>query len=285
MEYLRVDNLTKAYGNKILFENISFVINKKEKFALIAKNGTGKTSLLNIITGKDISDSGKVSLNNSISVAYLEQEPVFFGDNTVIEQVFNSSGNIVNAVKDYERAMQSQNEKEIRKAVETMDRLEAWEFEREIKTILTKLKITDFEKKVKILSGGQKKRLALANALLNKPDFLMLDEPTNHLDFEMIEWLEDYLSKSDITVLTVTHDRYFLDKICNRIIEIDDNELHLYKGNYAHYLVKRQERINISKVNIEKARNLLRIEAQWMSKQPKARATKAKHRINNYYKR
>ncbi|MCD4791673.1 MAG: ABC-F family ATP-binding cassette domain-containing protein [Bacteroidales bacterium] len=284
MEYLRVDNLTKAYGNKILFENISFVINKKEKFALIAKNGTGKTSLLNIITGKDISDSGKVSLNNSISVAYLEQEPVFFGDNTVIEQVFNSSGNIVNAVKDYERAMQSQNEKEIRKAVETMDRLEAWEFEREIKTILTKLKITDFEKKVKILSGGQKKRLALANALLNKPDFLMLDEPTNHLDFEMIEWLEDYLSKSDITVLTVTHDRYFLDKICNRIIEIDDNELHLYKGNYAHYLVKRQERINISKVNIEKARNLLRIEAQWMSKQPKARATKAKHRINNYYK-
>ncbi len=284
MEYLRVEKLTKSYGIKTLFENISFVINKKEKFALIAKNGTGKTSLLNIITGKDISDSGKVSLNNSISVAYLEQEPVFFGDNTVIEQVFNSSGKIVNSVKDYERAMQSQDEKEIREAVETMDRLEAWEFEREIKTILTKLKITDFEKKVNILSGGQKKRLALANALLNKPDFLMLDEPTNHLDFEMIEWLEDYLSKSDITVLTITHDRYFLDKICNRIIEIDGNELHLYKGNYAHYLVKRQERINISKVNIEKARNLLRIEAQWMSKQPKARATKAKHRIDNYYK-
>ena len=284
MEYLRVENLTKSYGIKILFENISFVINKKEKFALIAKNGTGKTSLLNIITGKDISDSGKVSLNNSISVAYLEQEPVFFGDNTVIEQVFNSSGKIVNVVKEYERAMQSQNEKEIREAVETMDRLEAWEFEREIKTILTKLKITDFEKKVNILSGGQKKRLALANALLNKPDFLLLDEPPNHLDFEMIEWLEDYLSKSDITVLTITHDRYFLDKICNRIIEIDDNELHLYKGNYAYYLVKRQERINISKVNIEKARNLLRIEAQWMSKQPKARATKAKHRIDNYYK-
>ena len=284
MEYLRVENLTKAYGNKILFENISFIVNEKEKFALIAKNGTGKTSLLNIITGKDIPDSGKVILNKSISVTYLEQEPVFFGNNSVIEQVFNSSDKIAKAVKNYEQAMQSQNEPEIREAIETMDRLEAWEFEREIKTILTKLKITDFEKKVNILSGGQIKRLALANALLNKPDFLILDEPTNHLDFEMIEWLEDYISKSDITVLTVSHDRYFLDKICNVIIEIDNNELFRYNGNYAHYLVKRQERIDISKANIEKAKNLLKIEAQWMSRQPQARATKAKHRIDNYYK-
>lgn len=284
MEYLRVENLTKAYGNKILFENISFIVNEKEKFALIAKNGTGKTSLLNIITGKDIPDSGKVILNKSISVTYLEQEPVFFGNNSVIEQVFNSSDKIAKAVKNYEQAMQSQNESEIREAIETMDRLEAWEFEREIKTILTKLKITDFEKKVNILSGGQKKRLALANALLNKPDFLILDEPTNHLDFEMIEWLEDYISKSDITVLTVSHDRYFLDKICNVIIEIDNNELFRYNGNYAHYLVKRQERIDISKANIEKAKNLFKIEAQWMSRQPQARATKAKHRIDNYYK-
>ena len=284
MEYLRVENLSKSYGNKILFENISFVVNKSEKFTLIAKNGTGKTSLLNIITGKDIADSGKLSLNKSIEVTYLEQDPVFSGDNTVIEQVFNSSDKIAKTVKEYELAMQSQNEAEIREAVETMDRLEAWEFEREIKTILTILKITDFDKKVNILSGGQKKRLALANALLNKPDFLILDEPTNHLDFEMIEWLEDYLSKSDITVLMVTHDRYFLDKISNVIIEIDNKELHKYKGNYSYFLQKRQERIEISKANIEKTKNLLRKEAQWMNRQPQARATKAKSRIDNYYK-
>lgn len=284
MTYLQVDNLSKSYGTKSLFEDISFVINKNDKCALIAKNGAGKTTLLNIIMENDIADEGKVSLNKQISTSYLVQEPIFDGDNTVMEQVFSSSDKIAKVVKEYELAMLSENEKKIQDAVETMDRLDAWDFEREIKLILTKLKITDFDKKVSILSGGQRKRLALANTLLNKPDFIILDEPTNHLDFEMIEWLEEYLAKSQITVLIVTHDRYFLDKVCNAILEIDDNQVFRYKGNYAYYLKKREERIENMSANIEKAKNLLRTEAKWMSRQPQARATKAKSRIDNFYK-
>ncbi|NPA44688.1 MAG: ABC-F family ATP-binding cassette domain-containing protein [Chlorobi bacterium] len=284
MTYLQVENLSKSYGNKSLFEDISFVINKGDKCALIAKNGAGKTTLLNIIMENDIADEGKVSLNKEISIAYLSQEPVFDGENTVMEQVFNSSDKVAKAVKEYEEAMLSADEKEIQKAVETMDRLDAWDFEREIKQILTKLKITDFDKKVSVLSGGQRKRLALANTLLNKPDFIILDEPTNHLDFEMITWLEEYLAKSDITVFLVTHDRYFLDKVCNVILEIDDNQVFKYKGDYAYYLRKRAERIENMSANIEKAKNLLRTEAKWMSRQPQARATKAKYRIDNFYK-
>ncbi|MCF6366909.1 MAG: ABC-F family ATP-binding cassette domain-containing protein [Bacteroidales bacterium] len=284
MTYLQVENLSKSYGNKTLFENISFVINKKDKCALIAKNGAGKTTLLNIITGNDIADSGKSGLNKDISTAYLIQEPVFEGSKTVIDQVFESSDKISKIIKDYEQAMLSEDESMIQKAVETMDREDAWDFEREIKLILTKLKITDFEKKVSVLSGGQRKRLALANVLLSKPDFIILDEPTNHLDFEMIEWLEEYLAKSEITVFLVTHDRYFLDKVCNVILEIDDNQIFRYKGNYLHYLKKRTERIEITNANIEKAKNLLIKESKWMNRQPQARATKAKSRIDNFYK-
>lgn len=284
MTYLQVDNLSKSYGTKSLFEDISFVINEKDRCALIAKNGAGKTTLLNIIMGNDIADEGKYSLNKDISIAYLSQEPEFDGNKTVMEQVFSSSDNIAKAVKDYEIAMFSENENEIQKAVETIDRLNAWDFEREIKQILTKLKITDFDKKVSILSGGQKKRLALANTLLNKPDFIILDEPTNHLDFEMITWLEEFLVKSDITVFLVTHDRYFLDKVCDVILEIDDDQVFKYKGSYAYYLRKRAERIENMSANIEKARNLLRTETKWMNRQPQARATKAKARIDNFYK-
>jgi len=284
MTYLQVDGLSKSYGNKSLFEDITFVINKGDKCALIAKNGAGKTTLLNIVMGNDIADEGKISLNKEISTSYLSQEPTFNGENTVMEQVFNSSDKVAKAVKEYEEAMLSENEKEIQKAVETMDRLDAWDFEREIKQILTKLKITDFDKKVSILSGGQRKRLALANTLLNKPDFIILDEPTNHLDFEMITWLEEFLAKSDITVFLVTHDRYFLDKVCNVILEIDDNQVFKYKGDYAYYLRKRAERIENMSANIEKAKNLLRTEAKWMNRQPQARATKAKSRIDNFYK-
>ena len=284
MTYLQVDNLSKSYGNKSLFENISFVINERDKCALIAKNGAGKTTLLNIIMGNDIADDGKFSLNKNISTAYLVQEPIFEGDNTVMDQVFKSSDKIAGIIKDYEQAMLSEDEALIQKAVETIDRMEAWDFEREIKLILTKLKITDFDKKVSILSGGQRKRLALANVLLNKPDFIILDEPTNHLDFEMIEWLEEYLAKSEITVFLVTHDRYFLDKVCDVILEIDDDQVFRYKGNYLHYLKKRAERVEITTANIEKAKNLLRSESKWMSRQPKARATKAKSRIDNFYK-
>ncbi len=284
MTFLQVDNLSKSYGNKTLFENISFVINKGDKCALIAKNGAGKTTLLNIIMGNDIADEGKFALNKDISVAYLAQEPEFDGRNTVMEQVFSSSDKVAKAVKDYELAMISENEKDIQQAVETIDRLEAWDFEREIKQILTKLKITDFDKKVEILSGGQKKRLALANTLLNKPDFIIMDEPTNHLDFDMIEWLEEFLAKSDITVFLVTHDRYFLDKVCDVILEMDDNQIFKYKGDYSYYLRKRAERIENLTANIEKAKNLLRTEAKWMNRQPQARATKAKARIDNFYK-
>jgi ATP-binding cassette subfamily F protein uup len=284
MTYLQVSELSKSYGNKTLFEEISFLINKKNKCALIAKNGAGKTSLLNIITGYDIADSGTIYLNTEIAVSYLKQDPVFEGNNTVIEQVFTSSDKVAVAVKEYEEAMLSEDELRIQTAVDTMDRLEAWDFEREIKTILSKLKITDFDKSVNILSGGQRKRLALANVLLNKPDFLILDEPTNHLDFEMIEWLEEYLAKSEITVLLVTHDRYFLDRVCDVILELDDNQIFRYEGNYLYYLKKREERLNVVKAEADKTQNLLRSESQWMSRQPQARATKAKSRIDSFYK-
>ncbi len=283
-EILKVENLSKAYGNKTLFEDISFVINEKNKVALIAKNGTGKTSLLNIITGKDIADSGNFRLKNNISVGFLEQEPKFENEGSVIEQVLNSSDKVAIAVKKYEKAVLSENVTLIQEAADEMDRLDAWDFEREIKTVLTKLKLTDFEKSVKILSGGQKKRLALAVAILNKPDFLILDEPTNHLDFEMIEWLEDYILKSSLTLLLVTHDRYFLDRVCDVILEIDDEKIFKYQGNYDFFLRKRKERIENTQAEINKAKSILKTETKWMNRQPQARATKAKSRIDNFYK-
>jgi len=283
-EILKVENLSKAYGNKILFEGISFVINEKEKVALAAKNGTGKTSLLNIITGKDIADSGKFMLKNGISVGFLEQEPKFENSGTLIEQVLNSSDKTAIVVKKYEKALISGNPNLIQSAADEMDVLEAWDFEREIKTVLTKLKLTDFEKPVNLLSGGQKKRLALAVAILNKPDFLILDEPTNHLDFEMIEWLEDYIVKSSLTLLLVTHDRYFLDSVCNVILEIDDEKIFKYQGNYDYFLRKRKERIENMQAEIAGAKSKLRTESEWMNRQPQARATKAKSRIDSFYK-
>lgn len=284
INYLNIENLSKSYGEKPLFEDVSFVINKSEKVALIAKNGSGKTSLINIISGKDIADSGKFTINKDISTSFLEQEPEFDGNNTVIEQVFMSSDKITAAVKEYEKAMISGNSKAIESAVEQMDILNAWDYEANIKQILDKFKITDFNQPVRELSGGQKKRLALANTLINNPDFLILDEPTNHLDFEMIEYLETYLTKSHITLFIVTHDRYFLDKVCDRIIEIDGCEVFSYKGYYAHYLEKRAERIEVMYAGIEKAKNLLRKEAEWMNRMPQARSSKSKYRIENFYK-
>lgn len=283
-EILKIENLSKAYGNKTLFKDVSFIINEKEKVALIAKNGKGKTSLLNIITGKDIADSGKFSLKKNVFLGFLEQEPKFENSGNILEQVLNSSDKVAFAVKEYERAVLSENPDLIQKSSDEMDRLAAWDFEREIKTVLTKLKLIDFDKPIQLLSGGQKKRLALAVAILNKPDFLILDEPTNHLDFEMIEWLEDYISKSSITLFLVTHDRYFLDCVCNVILEIDNEKIFRYQGNYDFFLRKRKERIENMQAEIEKAKNLLRTEAKWINRQPQARATKAKSRINNFYK-
>ncbi len=281
---LKADNLSKAYGNKTLFEDISFQINLNEKFALIAKNGAGKTTLLNIITEKDIADSGSVDLNSKLSTSYLLQDPVLENHLSILEQVFHASDKINEAVKSYESALLSENTDEIQKAADKMDLLNAWDYEREIKTVLSKLKITDFNKKTNELSGGQKKRVALAAVILSKPDFLILDEPTNHLDFEMIEWLEEYLSKTNITLLMVSHDRYFLDKVCNVYLEIDNFQLHKYKGNYEYYVRKRNERIETENAGITAAKNLLKAEADWMNRQPQARTTKAKYRIDNYYK-
>ncbi len=282
--YLHIENLTKSFGEKPLFEDITFDINKYEKVALIAKNGTGKSTLINIISGKDIADSGKIVINKKISVGFLPQEPIFDGSKTVIEQVFTSSDKIISAVKEYEKAMDSEDSKRIEEAVGKMDLLEAWDYESNIKQILNKLKIFDLNQPVSELSGGQKKRLSLANTLINNPDFLILDEPTNHLDYEMIEYLEEYLTKSHITLFIVTHDRYFLDKVCNKIIEIDNGTIFTYTGNYAHFLEKREERITQTYAEIEKAKNLYKKEAVWMNRMPQARATKAKHRIDNFYK-
>lgn len=281
---LKVEALSKVYGNKTLFEDIFFQINEGEKFALIAENGAGKTSLLNIITGKDISDNGTAELNSKIVTAYLEQDPTFPDSCSVMEYVFRSSDSMSETVKQYELAMLSGNTDMIQKAVHQMDVMNAWEFEREIKTVLDKLKITELSKPVNELSGGQRKRLALAVVLLSRPQFMILDEPTNHLDFEMIEWLEDYLSKSSLTVFTVSHDRFFLDKVCRVFLEIDQAKVFKYKGNYDHFERKRAERIEAETNAINAAKNLLKVEADWMGRSPQARTTKAKYRIDNYYK-
>lgn len=282
--YLQVDNLSKSYGEKLLFSGVSFSITEGEKVALIAGNGVGKSTMLNIINGLDVAESGKVVINKDINVSYLRQNPLMDENNTVMEQVFASSDKVTVAVKQYETALKSGNENDLQKASELMDIFEAWDYERKIKNILDILKITELNQLVSELSGGQKRRLSLANALINKPDFLILDEPTNHLDFEMIEWLEEYLSKEKITVLLVTHDRYFLDRVCNVILEIDRNVLYRYRGNYQNYLIKRQQRIETDISDVEKAKNMLRKEAEWMSRMPQARATKAKSRIENFYK-
>ncbi len=284
INYLQVENLTKSYGDQILFEDISFSVSKDAKVALIAKNGTGKTSLLNIITGKDTADEGKVTFTNNITFGYLEQNPKVDNNLTVLEQIFHSSGDILEVVKEYEEAINSGEEKLMDAAIERMDFFKAWDFEAKIKIILTQLKITNFEQKVGTLSGGQKKRLALASLLIKEPDLLILDEPTNHLDIEIIEWLEDFLTKTHSTLLMVTHDRYFLDRVCDEIIEIDNNTVFKYRGNYSYFLEKREERIRLHNLNVDKAINILRTETEWVRRMPKARGTKAKYRIDNFHK-
>ncbi len=284
ISYIQAENITKSFGELVLFEDISFSINKDRKVAIIAKNGTGKTSLLNILTGNDTADEGKVTQKNGITIGYLEQSPHVDNSKTVIEQVFNSANKIVEIVSNYENAIGGDNEKEMQEAIEQMDFYKAWDYEAKIKQILTQLKITNLKQKVGELSGGQKKRLAIANLLINEPDLLILDEPTNHLDLQLIEWLEEYMQKSKSTLLMVTHDRYFLDRICNEIIEIDNNTVYKYNGNYSYFLSKRAERVQIHNLNVEKAQNLLRTELDWVRRMPKARGTKAKYRLDNFDK-
>ncbi len=291
MNYLRAENLYKRYGDRILFENLTLTIEKGDKIALIAKNGTGKTNLLNILAGLDTSDGeGKVITDKNIQVAYLPQEPYLDPKLNVWDALFNSNNELLKAVAEYEEVMRisETNHDEatmlkLQYAMEKMDLLSAWDYESRIKLILTKLSITRYDQPVTMLSGGQRKRLALARILIQTPDLIIMDEPTNHLDVEMIEWLEGYLKSADVTLFLVTHDRYFLDAVCNEIIELENNQLYTYKGNYAYFMEKKEERIFKEGREIDKARNLFRKELDWMRKQPRARGTKQKARIDAFY--
>ncbi|MGB2128634.1 MAG: ABC-F family ATP-binding cassette domain-containing protein, partial [Flavicella sp.] len=284
MNYLSVENISKAYGERVLFDNISFGINKGQKIAFVAKNGTGKTSILNIITGRDTSDTGQVVRRKDLQVAYLAQDDVFDPKKTIEEVVFSSENPTLKIIQNYEKALQNPEDADAyQKAFEQMDQFDAWDFETQYKQILSKLKFDNIHQKVKGLSGGQKKRLGLATVLINKPDLLILDEPTNHLDLEMIEWLEDFFKKEKITLFMVTHDRYFLERVCNEIIELDGGNLYSYKGNYSYFLQKKEERVALEQVVQEKAKNLFKKELDWMRRQPKARTTKSKSRIDDFF--
>lgn len=284
MNYLSVENISKSYGERVLFENLSFGINKDQKIAFVAKNGTGKTSILNIVAGKDTPDTGQVISRKGIYIAYLSQEENFNLNLTIEETIFATENKILPIIQQYEQALQNPEDTEAyQNAFELMDRHNAWDFETQYRLILSKLKLNDLNQKVGSLSGGQRKRLSLAILLINKPDLLILDEPTNHLDLEMIEWLEAFFKKEKITLFMVTHDRYFLERVCNEIIELDQGELYRYKGNYSYFLEKKEERIAQESSSVEKAKNLFKKELDWMRRQPKARTTKSKSRIDDFY--
>ena len=284
MNYISVENISKSYGDRTLFSNISFGINKNQKVAFVAKNGTGKTSILNIIAGLDIPDKGQVIQRKDIEVAYLSQHQIFDKHLTIEETIFATENRILPIIKQYEKALENPEDSEnYQKAFDLMDQNNAWDFETQYKLVLSKLKLNNLSLKVGKLSGGQKKRLSLAILLINKPDLIILDEPTNHLDLEMIEWLEDYFKKEKITLFMVTHDRYFLERVCNEIVELDHGELYKYKGNYSYYLEKKEERITQEAVSTNKAKNLFKKELDWMRRQPKARTTKSKSRIDDFF--
>jgi ATP-binding cassette subfamily F protein uup len=281
--YLQVDNLTKSFGDLVLFENISFGIAEGQRIGLIAKNGTGKTTLLNILSGKEGYDSGNIVFRRNLRVDYLEQDPQYPEELTVLEACFHHGNSTVELIKEYERCMETEGHPGLDDLLVRMDHEKAWEYEQKAKQILSQLKIRNFDQQVKHLSGGQLKRVALANALITEPDLLILDEPTNHLDLDMTEWLEEYLRRTNLSLLMVTHDRYFLDRVCSEIIEIDNRQVYQYKGNYSYYLEKRQERIEAKSVEIERANNLYRTELDWMRRMPQARGHKARYREEAFY--
>lgn len=284
VNYLSVENISKSFGERVLFQNISFGINKDQKVAFIAKNGTGKTSLLNIITGREESDSGQIISRKGIHIAFLSQKEHLDPKLTIEETIFASDNPILDIIHNYEKALQNPDDTEVyQKAFEKMDAHNAWDFETQYKQILFKLKLENLSQKVSSLSGGQKKRLGLAIVLINRPDLLILDEPTNHLDLEMIEWLEEYFKKESITLFMVTHDRYFLERVCNEIVELENGQLYNYKGSYSYYLEKKEARILSEQASVEKAKNLYKKELDWMRRQPKARTTKSKSRIDDFY--
>ncbi len=284
MNYLSVENISKAYGERVLFEDISFGINKDQKVAFIAKNGSGKTSILNIIANLDVPDSGQVVSRKGISIAYLAQKDDIDPDLNIEETIFATDNKILSIVNQYEKALKNiDNSDAYQAAFDLMDQHNAWDFETQYRQILSKLKLDNLTLKVSSLSGGQRKRLSLAIVLINKPDLLILDEPTNHLDLEMIEWLEAFFAKEKITLFMVTHDRYFLERVCNEILELDEGKIYKYKGNYSYYLQNKEERLALEATNLGKAKSLFKKELEWMRKQPKARTTKSKSRSEDFY--
>ncbi|MBQ1737213.1 MAG: ABC-F family ATP-binding cassette domain-containing protein [Muribaculaceae bacterium] len=283
VSYLQVEGLSKAFGVDVLFEDLTFGVAEGEKIGLIAKNGTGKSTLLDILAGIASQDSGAVIYRNNLRVGYLPQLPDLGGAHTVLDACLHGDDPRSAAIHDYEEALRTGDNEAMTTAIQAMDASVAWDYEERFKQILTQLKITDYNQPVKELSGGQVKRVALARLLIDEPQMLILDEPTNHLDIDMIEWLENYLQRSRVTLLMVTHDRYFLDNICNRILEMDQHSIFSYSGNYNYYLEKRAERIEAQNAQVERARNLLRTELDWMRRQPQARAHKAQYRIDAFY--
>lgn len=284
MNYLSVENITKTYGARGLFQNLSFGIAEGEKVALIARNGTGKTTIFNILAGKEQADSGRVVYRKGIKVEFLAQEPNLNPDKTILDSVLDTDNPMTAAIVRYEKALENMADTEgYQKAFDEMERQKAWDFENQVKQILGRLGFDQTDRKVGMLSGGQKKRVALAKVLISKPDFLILDEPTNHLDIGMIEWLEEYLNQKGLALLMVTHDRYFLEKVCNTILELEGETMYRHPGSYSKFLERKAERQEVEATNVEKAKNLMRKELDWMRRQPKARGTKSKARINAFY--
>jgi len=280
---LSIEGISKRFGDRELFSNLTLGIAQGDKVALIARNGTGKSTLLKIIAGKDYADEGRVVIRNGVRVGMLDQDTKFDSELTVHDAMMNTDIPGLNAIKEYENALKINDPDQLHKAISVMDHLNAWDIESQIHEMIGRLKLEDPNKKVKELSGGQKKRLALAQLLISEPDLMILDEPTNHLDLEMIEWLESYLDKKNNTLIMVTHDRYFLEVICNEIIELDQKILYTYKGNYSYYLEKKAERQEVQKITQDKQVSFLRKEVEWIRRQPKARGTKSKSRIDKYH--
>jgi ABC transport system ATP-binding/permease protein len=283
ISYLQTDNITRRIGDRLLFENITLNVNKDDKVALIAVNGAGKSSLLDILSGRENPDGGSLSIKRDLRISYLQQSPLLNESNSIIDELFSTDSELAGVIREYEKCLLSDNHEMLQVMIQHMDDHKAWDYEVAVKQILFRLKLTDLNTIIGTLSGGQKKRVALAKVLVEDADLLILDEPTNHLDLDMIEWLEEYLMKSNKTLLMVTHDRYFLDRVCNVILELADNELFRYEGNYEYFLEKKQGREYSAKMNTEKARNLLKTELEWMRKMPKARRHKAKSRIESFY--
>jgi ABC transport system ATP-binding/permease protein len=288
MHYVSAENLGKSYGVKPLFENISFHISEGDKIALVARNGSGKSTLLKIIAQKDFVDKGKLWINKDVDVAFFEQEPQLEEDKTVLDNIFHTTHPVINVIKEYEAAVDEGYDDAIASMLAKMDELNAWDFDSKVKQILGKLNIHQLQQKISTLSGGQKKRIALAKTLIDigfehKHVLLIMDEPTNHLDVEMVEWLEHYLNKENLTLLLVTHDRYFLDNVCEEVWELENSKLYFHRGDYENFLEKKAQREESEAASIDKAKNLYRKELEWMRKQPKARTTKSKSRIDNFY--